>query len=431
MTGSSDRWRGAAGFCRDCDAPAGAEDARCAVCGSPRLVRDPEIFSLAIAHLDCDAFFASIEKRDNPALRDRPVVVGGRGRGVVAAACYLARTYGIHSAMPVSRALRLCPSLTVIPPDKEKYAREGRRIRRIMRDFTPLVEPLSIDEAFLDLSGTKRLHGAPPAVSLARLARRVEEETGLGVSIGLSFNKFLAKMASDLDKPRGFAVISRRGARAFLDGLEVRRLWGVGPAAARALARHGIRTVPQLRACERGWLIAHFGRLGAHLHELARGRDTRPVTPEHETKSISAETTLETDISDRARLEAVLWRLARRVMRRAIEKELAGLSVTVKLKRADFTVRTASARLDEPALLAGRIYAAARPLLARLHDGGPCRLVGVGISHLVQASPAELSASLDERAARAAKAELAAEDLRRRFGEGSIDLGRGFSGKKS
>jgi len=416
----------AGGFCRDCDAPVMAGARRCPACGSPRLVSGAELFALTIAHVDCDAFFASIEKRDNPQLREMPVIVGGGRRGVVAAACYVARTYGIHSAMPVGQAKKLCPDLVCIPPDKEKYATEGRKVRAIMRRFTPLVEPISIDEAFLDLSGTERLHGAPPAVCLAHMARMVEGELGLGISIGLSFNKFLAKMASDLDKPRGFAVISRCGARAFLDGLRVDELWGVGPAAARALAKHGVRTVPQLRAREHGWLIARFGKLGAHLHALARGLDTRPVTPEHETKSISSETTFDADIAALPRLEAILWRLCNKVMERGLRKGLAGHRVTVKLKRADFTTRTASAHMDEAAVLAGRIFAAARPLLHKLHGGGPCRLIGVGISSLVEADAATLTGSLDARAARAAKAELAAHDLRRKFGGRAADFGLSF-----
>ncbi len=429
MTGPSDVWRGAVGFCRDCDSPVREDASRCRNCGSPRLVHAPELFDLRMAHVDCDAFFASIEKRDRPELRDRPVVVGGGRRGVVAAACYIARTWGIRSAMPVAHARRLCPELVVIPPDKERYSREGRRIREIMQRFTPLVEPISVDEAFLDLAGTERLHGAPPAVVLARLARMVESETGLTISIGLSYNKFLAKMASDLDKPRGFSVIPKAEARAFLDSLRVSELWGVGPASARALERHGIRTVRQLARRDRDWLVARFGRLGAHLHDLARGHDPRPVSPEHETKSVSAETTFEEDIGSLPELEGILWRMARKVMKRAMEKGLAGHVVTVKLRRADFTAHTASTRLDEPTLLAGRIFRAARPLLRRLHDGTPCRLVGVGISQLVEADERLLTSSLDERTAREAKAELAAERLRRKFGDGAVDLGAGLVGR--
>ncbi len=397
--------------------------ARCPACGSPRLVRAPGLFRLAIAHVDCDAFFASIEKRDNPALREKPVAVGGGERGVVAAACYVARTYGIRSAMPMRTARRLCPDLVVIPPNRAKYEAESARIRRLMERLTPLVESVSIDEAFLDLSGTARLHGAPPAVMLARLAREVEAETGLTISIGLSFNKFLAKMASDLDKPRGYAVIAPAQAQAFLDGLKVRDLWGVGPAAARTLKMHGIETVAQLRVRSREWLVSRFGRFGAHLHDIARGRDPRPVTPAHPTKSISAETTFARDIESREALEAALWQMCRKVMRRALDKGLAGHVVTAKLRHADFETHTAQTRLSEPTLLAHRLFAAARPLIKRLHKGRPVRLIGVGIADLVPVSAGQLTRSLDERAARSARAELAAETLRRRFGDAAIDRG--------
>ena len=420
------RWHGAAGFCRDCDAPLQAAAERCPACGSPRLVVAPGVFGLAIAHVDCDAFFASIEKRDNPAIADRPVIVGGGRRGVVAAACYIARASGVRSAMPMTRALKLCPQAVVIRPDHEKYRRESAKIAAILESATPLVEMASIDEAYLDLAGTETLHGAPPAVVCARLARRIEQEVGITVSIGLSYNKFLAKMASDLEKPRGFSVISREQAADFLGRLKVEELHGVGPAAARALAREGITTVAQLRERDVRWLMRRFGRLGAQLYNLARGIDERPVQPEHERKSISAEHTFEEDISARTALEQELWRLCRKVMRRALEKGLAGRVVTCKLRTADFTTHTAQTRLAEPVALAVHIFPAARRLLARLHDGGPCRLIGVGISDLVEMTPEMLAQSLDERAAKKARAELASEALRRRFGENAVDFGLGL-----
>ena len=203
-------------LCRDCGARPPADAGTCPGCGSSRLVRHGALHDLTIAHLDCDAFYAAIEKRDRPELRDVPVIVGGRHRGVVAACCYVARTYGVHSAMPMFQALRACPEATVIKPDMKKYVAVGRAIRAMMQELTPLVEPLSIDEAFMDLSGTSSLHGASPAQSLAALALRVEETHRITVSIGLSYNKFLAKIASDLDKPRGFSVIGRAEARSFL-----------------------------------------------------------------------------------------------------------------------------------------------------------------------------------------------------------------------
>ncbi len=424
------QWQDAAGFCRDCDAAVEVSSERCPACGSPRLVKAAGLFDLAIAHIDCDAFFASIEKRDNPALADRPVIVGGGKRGVVAAACYIARAYGVRSAMPMTRARRLCPDAVVIRPDHDKYRRESAKIAAILETATPLVEMASIDEAYLDLSGTEALHGAPPAVVCARLARRIEREVGITVSIGLSFNKFLAKMASDLEKPRGFSVITRAAADAFLAGLAVRDLHGVGPAAARALAREGITTVAQLRERDLRWLMRRFGRFGAHLFNLARGIDERPVQPEHERKSISAEHTFEEDIAARAELERHLWRLCRKVMRRALEKGLAGRVVTLKLRAADFSTHTAQTRLAEPVALAVHTYPAARQLLAKLHDGGPCRLIGVGISELVEMTPEMLARSLDERAAKKARAELAGEALRRKFGDAAVDFGMGLKARR-
>ncbi len=444
MTGSSDtrilseRDAPVQGFCRDCDhildlpgnSAASAMD-RCPRCHSPRVVMAPGLFALTVAHVDCDAFFANIEKRDRPDLRDKPVVVGGVGdRGVVAAACYLARTWGIRSAMPMVTARRLCPDLVVLPPDREKYAREGARIAAMMHEITPLVERISIDEAFLDLSGTERLHGVPPALILARLARRVERETGLTISIGLSFNKFLAKMASDLDKPRGFAVIDREGAQDFLDGLKVEELWGVGPAAARTLKKHGITTVRSLRERDKGWLLARFGKWGLHLYEVARGIDPRPVVPYHEPKSISAETTFAEDVADARMLKATLWHLSRKVMKRALKKGKGGHVVMVKVRLADFETHTAQTHLNEPTLLAGRIFAAALPLMERLRQGRACRLIGCGIAELVDMDEAMLTRSLDARAEKQARAELAMERLRARFGSAAIDKGLGLSGKR-
>ncbi len=440
MTGSSDigafdvHDAPAQGFCRDCDhvidLPAcdSASIERCPRCHSPRLVMAPGLFFLTIAHVDCDAFFANIEKRDRPELRNRPVAVGGVGkRGVVAAACYLARTWGIRSAMPMATARRLCPELVTLPPDREKYAREGARIAAMMRDITPLVERISIDEAFLDLSGTERLHGAPPALMLARLARRVERETGLTISIGLSFNKFLAKMASDLDKPRGFAVIAHAQAQNFLDALKIEDLWGVGAAAAQTLKRHGIATVKDLRERDRTWLLARFGKWGLHLHDLAHGIDRRPVVPHHEPKSISTETTFAEDVADAPSLKATLWHLSRKVMQRALKKGKGGHVVTVKVRLANFETHTAQTRLNEPTLLAGRIYAAALPLMERLRQGRACRLIGCGIAELVDMDEDMLTRSLDARTEKLARAELAMERLRKRFGAAAIDKGIGLS----
>ena len=239
-------------LCRDCGHRPLGSTGTCPACGSARVLRHAELHDLTIAHLDCDAFYAAIEKRDRPELRDRPVIVGGRHRGVVAACCYIARTYGVRSAMPMFKALRACPEAEVIKPDMKKYTAVGREVRAMMLDCTPLVEPLSIDEAFMDLSGTESLHRASPAATLAVLARRVEEALSITVSIGLSYNKFLAKIASDLDKPRGFAVIGRAEARAFLADKPVGLLWGVGAAMQRRLAQDGITRIGELGPPRRG-----------------------------------------------------------------------------------------------------------------------------------------------------------------------------------
>jgi DNA polymerase-4 len=262
-------------LCRDCGAlrATSAAAERCEACGSPRLVTHRELDSLSVAHVDCDAFYATVEKRGRPELADRPVIIGGGARGVVVACCYVARLYGVRSAMPMFKALAACPDAVVIRPDMAKYQEVGQEVRAEMWRLTPLVEPLSIDEAFLDLGGTERLHGSCPAPLLAELARRVETTLGITVSIGLSDNKFLAKLASDLDKPRGFAVLSRSEAPAFLADKPVSLLWGVGAAMQRRLARDGITLIGQLAELGEYKLASRYGRIGGRIARLARAAD--------------------------------------------------------------------------------------------------------------------------------------------------------------
>jgi len=295
-------------------------------------VAHAELDRLAIAHLDCDAFYAAIEKRDDPALADKPVIVGGGRRGVVSTACYLARIHGVHSAMPMFKALKACPEAVVIPPNMEKYAKVGREVRALMLELTPLVEPLSIDEAFMDLAGTERLHHASPALSLARLAQRIENDLGITVSIGLSFNKFLAKIASDLRKPRGFSVIGREEAVAFLASKPVSLIWGVGKAMQTRLAEDGIRTIGALQRLPETDLAQRYGSMGFRLSRLSRAEDSRSVDPRGEAKSVSAETTFNEDIADPRRLTAILRSLSEKVSRRLKQQGLAGRTVTLKLK---------------------------------------------------------------------------------------------------
>jgi DNA polymerase IV len=379
------------GFCRDCRRDVPGQLPRCGRCGSPRLLRHPQIDTLAIAHVDCDAFYATIEKRDDPTLADKPVIVGGRQRGVVLTACYIARTFGVRSAMPMFEARRLCPHASVVRPDMEKYARVGREVRALMLKLTPLVEPVSIDEAFIDLSGTARLHGMSPAKALAGFAAAVETELGITVSIGLSSNKFLAKIASDLDKPRGFAVLAAEEAAQFLAPKPVTVIFGVGKMAEQRLARDGFRLIGDLQRAGERELARRYGAEGARLARLACGLDDRPVKADREAKSISAETTFDRDLCEFRPLELRLWRLTEKVSARLKANVLAGSTVTLKLKTADFRIRTRAQTLAHPTQLAARIFEVGRDLLAHETDGTMFRLIGIGVSGLRDAESADFA----------------------------------------
>jgi DNA polymerase-4 len=407
-------------FCRDCLADAPDQAMRCSACGSPRLMRHPEADSLSIAHVDCDAFYATIEKRDDPTLADKPVIVGGGKRGVVAAACYVARTYGIRSAMPMFEAKSRCPHAVVVKPNMAKYVQFGREVRKAMFALTPLVEPLSIDEAFLDLSGTERLHGISTPKVLARFASKVERELGITVSIGLSANKFLAKIASDLDKPRGFAVLGQAEAATFLADKPVGFIYGVGAVSAAKLAADGFRTIADLQRADERDLMRRYGDEGSRLWRLARGIDARTVDPERDTKSISAETTFERDIGEVRPLEQYLWDLTERVSTRLKANSLAGSTVTLKLKGADFKIRTRARALGMPTQLAARIFAAGRDLLA--HEVGTTRfrLIGIAVSNLENVEGDDFADLIDRRAA---EAEHAVDRLRSKFGRNAVVKG--------
>lgn len=417
--------RGPLRFCRDCLADNGAAARRCAACGSPRLIGHPELPNLTLAHIDCDAFYATVEKRDNPDLADKPVIIGGGKRGVVSAACYIARTYGVRSAMPMFKALALCPSATVVRPDMAKYVRVGREVRQAMLQLTPLVEPLSIDEAFLDLSGTERLHGTIAAKVLARFAQQVERDIGITVSVGLSCNKFLAKIASDLDKPRGFAALGQEDARAMLAPRPVGFIFGVGPATEARLGQRGFRTIGDLQKADEIELMRQFGDEGRRLWRLARGIDTRKVVPDRGAKSISNETTFDTDIRDFETLERILWRLSEKVSSRLKGAALAGSTVTLKLKTADFRQRTRSQTIHAPTQMANRIFAISREMLAKEIDGTAFRLIGTGVSALSEQTQADASDLLDRRAA---TAERAMDDLRKKFGNAAVIRGLVYTG---
>lgn len=423
------------GFCRDCLTPQETARLRCQSCGSPRLARHAELYTLSIAHIDCDAFYAAIEKRDRPELRDRPVIVGGGKRGVVSTACYIARIRGVRSAMPMFKALEACPDAVVLKPDMEKYVAVGRQVRAMMQALTPLVQPLSIDEAFLDLSGTERLHGRPPALVLARFAQRIESELGITASVGLSYCKFLAKVASDLQKPRGFSVIGEAEALAFLADRPVSTIWGVGKALTATLERDRITTIGQLQTMQRDDLLRRYGTMGDRLYHLSRGQDTRRVDPKHEAKSVSAETTFDVDIAALADLTPVLRALSETVSARLKKAGIAGHTVVLKLKTADFRIRTRNRRLADATRLADRIFSTGLDLLRKEADGTRYRLLGIGVADLEDDGRADPPDLIDESARKRARAEGAIDALREKFGGRAVEtgytFGRGARGKAS
>jgi DNA polymerase-4 len=415
---------GVPGFCRDCLAM--VDDSRCTGCQSTRIVSHPELFSLTIAHIDCDAFYASVEKRDRPELAAQPVIVGGGTRGVVTAACYVARLYGVRSAMPMFKALKACPDAVVIRPEFAKYVAVGREIRAMMARLTPLLQPLSIDEAVLDLAGTEALHRAPPALVLARFAREVEASIRVTVSIGLAANRLLAKIAAERDKPRGFAVIGAREAASLLAPEPVGLLPGIGPALARRLAAQGITLLGHLQVLSEREARSRLGEDGPALVARSRGEDVRRVNPGREARSISAETTFDTDLTHRADLDRHLWRLAEKLARRLRENELAAGGVVLKLKTTDFAIRTRAARLSSPTVLPDRLFDAASALLAREATGTAFRLIGIGASSLLPLADADHGDLADIETPRRAAAQAAIDTLRQRYGEAAISRGRGW-----
>jgi DNA polymerase-4 len=425
VTAAAPALEGPTCFCRDCLRDLGIAASRCGDCGSPRLARHPALPRLTLAHIDCDAFYATVEKRDNPAIADKPVIIGGGRRGVVAAACYISRTFGVRSAMPMFKALALCPSAIVIGPDIAKYVRVGREVRRAMEALTPLVEPLSIDEAFLDLAGTERVHGMIPAKVLARFARQIEADIGITVSVGLSCNKFLAKIASDLDKPRGFAALDSGEARAMLADRPVGFIFGVGPATQEKLSQRGFRTIADLQRAEETDLMKQFGSEGRRLWRLARGIDDRGVVPDRNAKTISSETTFDNDIRDFPTLEKLLWRLCEKVSSRLKNGDLSGSTITLKLKTADFRQRTRSQSIHAPTQLAAKIFAVTREMLAKEIDGTSFRLMGAGVSALRPGSQGDDTDMLDRRSVHA---ERAIDDLRKKFGQAAVIRGIAYDG---
>ena len=355
---------------------------RCGACGSPRVVQHGELDDLTLAHIDCDAFYAAVEKRDDPSIRHKPVIIGGGQRGVVTTACYLARIQGVRSAMPMYRAKQLCPKAVIIKPNMAKYRETGMEVRSFFQALTPDVEPLSIDEAFLDLAAVQAAN-KHPARELARLAQTVQDQVGISISVGLSFNKLLAKIASDLDKPDGFAVLGRAEALDFLADKPVKLIWGVGPATAKRMSALGITRIAQLRAFPKDDMVNMFGRFGERLYQFCRGEDSRRVREDRGSKSVSSETTLMTDTGDLAELTAVVERLANRVAERLQKYELEGKRITLKLKTTDFDILSRSQTLDGHTAEPRVLFSVAQRLLAAEVAREPLqtyRLLGIGVA---------------------------------------------------
>jgi DNA polymerase-4 len=387
-------------LCRDCgrlDDDTAIAGETCQNCGSPRLIAHPELALLSIAHVDCDAYYASIEKRDHPEFIDKPLIVGGSIRGVVTTCCYIARQYGVHSAMPTSRALQLCPHAVVIKPDMEKYQRESRRIRELMLAATPIVEAVSIDEAYLDLTAAAQERGEPPARSLARLSLQIERKVGVTVSIGLAPNKMLAKIASDMGKPRGFSVIGQADALDVIGPMTISALPGVGPVMTGKLEALGLRQVRDLWAASEADLIHRFGLWARRLVTFSRAEDGRKISSARgKSVTVGAETTFNSDLRTFEQIDAELQHLCGTVARRLTKSGLAASGLTLKLRLADRTTITRACKLRDPTARADLILLALHPVLSAELDGQAYRLVGVTATRLVSdrlADPPDLFAA--------------------------------------
>jgi len=415
-------------ICRSCAArftiPAGIKRLTCPECGRNRILHHPELYSLHMAHIDCDAFYAAVEKRDNPDLASKPVIIGGEHRGVVSTACYIARMNGVRSAMPMFKAKKLCPDAVVLKPRMRVYQQVGRQIKEKYYNLTPLVQPLSIDEAFLDLEGTERLHGMPPAALLAKLTTEIEDEIGVSVSVGLAPNKFLAKLASDMNKPRGFTVIGVADTLETLAALPITRIYGIGAKTAQKLKKDGLTQIHQLQAMEEAPLIRKYGEIGQRLYRLSRGIDNRPVTTHSKTKSVSSERTLACDLADYQALEDKLWSISETVASDLKRKQLAGLTITLKLKTSMHRIVTRSRTLEAPTQLADIIFETSRDMLRPLTDGTPYRLIGVGLSQFRPLIEADQPDLVEPKRTKRANAERAMDKLKDRFGKTTIKKGR-------
>ena len=413
-------------ICRSCSFQFNTKDIvkHCPKCASTRILGHREIRSLSIAHVDCDSFYASVENRDNPRLKNKPVIVGGKKRGVVAACCYIARINGIHSAMPMFQALKACPTAVVIPPNMKKYTKIGYQIKELMLQTTPQVESVSIDEAFLDLTGTELIHNGYPANTLVKLIQRIEAEIGITASVGLSYNKFLAKIASDCQKPRGFTLVGKSDVLEFLDPLPITAIWGIGKVTSRRLTRHGISTIKQLRQMKAHDLKKKYGKAGERLYYLARGEDKRLVEPDNKTKTISKEKTFHTDLKGSEDLLFELWPLCEFISSKLKNERIAGYNITLKLKDKRFKVVTRSKTLQQPTQLAEILYQESKKILMLAINDTPYRLIGLSVKKLVDHSLSDQPNLLCNDMENMAKIESTVDFLKRKFGNTSIRKGR-------
>ena len=417
------------GFCRDChnELEVKTQLIRCSNCSSPRLLRHPEIHRLTIAHIDCDAFYASVEKRDNPKLEAKPLIIGGGKRGVVSTCCYIARTYGIYSAMPMFKANELCPDAVILPPNMQKYLSVSKDIKKIFDELTPIVEPLSIDEAFLDLSGTEKLHGMSPAKVLNRTTKRIEHEIGITASIGLSYNKFLAKLASDLNKPNGFSVIGKKEAKRFLSTQPITKIWGVGKVLNKKMGRGGLTQIGQLQKMDLNKLIRDYGIMGERLYYFSRGEDSRNVIPIQKVKSVSNETTLDGDVTNYETLKKHLWKLCEKLSARLKQKHLSAKTITLKLKTSNFRSISRSVSINNPTQMAEILYTQGKSLLKSECNGLKYRLIGIGVSKFFDDQYSDMPDLIDPIKDNKIKTEKAMDKIRDRFGSHIINKGRTFT----
>ena len=413
-------------FCRDCLHQTKKLSDLCGKCLSPRVINHKELKNLSIAHIDCDAFYASVEKRDNADLKNKPLIIGGGDRGVVSTACYIARTKGIHSAMPIFKARKLCPEAIILRPNMSKYKKVSYEIRDLMKELTPLVEPISLDEAFLDLSGTFKLHQKIPAVLLAELVNKIKKHVGINVSVGLSYNKYLAKVCSDLDKPKGFSVIGQEESKDFLSNKPVSLLWGVGKKFTNKLNSDGIINIGQIQKIEIKELVKRYGIIGLHIYQLSNGKDSRSIRSNRPIKSISHETTFTKNIKNRKKLENILSDLSRKVAFRAKKNGLGGKTINLKLKTKNFKSISRSKTINNPTQLERKIFKIAKDLLTSIKDNEEYRLIGVGISELVDENFCDLDNLIDTNENNEKKLDQAINSLRDKFGSNIINHGKNY-----